>query len=62
MPKKSKVSTSLKSWDNCPHTKKGETQILHDHSDNTNYEICRICGLSRRVYPVHPNNLKKKVR
>lgn len=62
MPKKSKVSTSLKSWDNCTHTKKKETKIITDFSDNSMYEVCSICGISRRVYPVHPNNLKEKVK
>ena len=47
------LKPKLKNWDDCPHTKKGETQILHDHTDDTDYEICRSCGLSRKV------NLKK---
>ena len=49
MPKKSKVSTSLKSWKDCTHTKKGQTRKLYDFSDDTEYEICSKCGLSRRV-------------
>ncbi len=46
--KKSK-STTLKSWDDCKHSEKGETRILLDHSDHTQWEVCTVCGLSRKV-------------
>lgn len=57
MPKNNKVS-KLKSWDDCPHTKKKETKIITDLSDNTSYEICKECGILRRVYPTKSKNLK----
>ena len=45
--KNNKVST-LKSWSECKHTPK-ETRKLRDLSDDTEYEICDKCGISRRV-------------
>jgi hypothetical protein len=40
-----KGTAKLKSWANCKH----KTQIMHDYSDDTEYEVCKACSISRRI-------------